>query len=186
MMNPIENCNDYGVGSRDRDPRITARPRRSAEPVRVGRGFGGRDGRDGGTLLDGAAALRRRAVPAGRGHPAEPGPRRPRPPPSPAPAAAQAPHHHSIAAPPPSSSSGTAPPRPSPSSTNRARRRRQQPLHRFGGLTLASGRVRNGRWRRRGRACTSCRSRRGRVGCGRPSCRPGVGVGWRRRVPRPR
>jgi hypothetical protein len=35
-----------------------------------------------------------------------------------------------------------------------------------------------------GRACTSCRSRRGRVGCGRPSCRPGVGAGWRRRVPR--
>jgi hypothetical protein len=42
-----------------------------------------------------------------------------------------------------------------------------------------------GRWRR-GRACTSCRSRRGRVGCGRPSCRPGVGAGWRRRAPRPR
>jgi hypothetical protein len=40
-----------------------------------------------------------------------------------------------------------------------------------------------GRWRR-GRACISCRSRRGRVGCGRPSCRIGVGVGWRRRAPR--
>jgi hypothetical protein len=37
-----------------------------------------------------------------------------------------------------------------------------------------------GRWRR-GRACTSCPSRRGRAGCGRPSCRPGVGPGWRRR-----
>jgi hypothetical protein len=38
--------------------------------------------------------------------------------------------------------------------------------------------ARGGRWRRRGRACISCLSRRGRVGCGRPSCRRGVGAGW--------
>jgi hypothetical protein len=40
--------------------------------------------------------------------------------------------------------------------------------------------------RLRGRACTSCLSRRGRAGCGRPSCRPGAGAGWSRRAPPPR
>jgi hypothetical protein len=123
MMNPIENRNEYGVGSRDRDPRITVRPRSTAGPVRVGRGFGGRDGRDGGTLLAGAAAIRRWAVPAGRGHPAEPGPCRPRAAPSPATTAAEAPHRRSVAPPPPSPSCAnraTAPPPPSPSAANRA------------------------------------------------------------------
>jgi hypothetical protein len=47
-------------------------------------------------------------------------------------------------------------------------------------------RARGGGRRRRGRACISCRSRRGRAGCGRPSCRPGVGAGRRRRAARPR
>jgi hypothetical protein len=46
--------------------------------------------------------------------------------------------------------------------------------------------VRRVGWRLRGRACTSCLNRRGRVGCGRPSCRCGVGAGWRRLALRPR
>jgi hypothetical protein len=55
-----------------------------------------------------------------------------------------------------------------------------------GRLGWAAGgeRARGGGRRRRGRACISCRNRRGRVGCGRPSCRPGVGAGRRRRAAR--
>ena len=49
---------------------------------------------------------------------------------------------------------------------------------------LGGERARGGGRRRRGRACISCRNRRGRVGCGRPSCRPGVGAGRRRRAAR--
>jgi hypothetical protein len=48
------------------------------------------------------------------------------------------------------------------------------------GVTGTAVAARGGELRRRGRACISCRSRRGRVGCGRPSCRLGVGVGGRR------
>jgi hypothetical protein len=46
---------------------------------------------------------------------------------------------------------------------------------------------RGGRWGRRGSSCTSCLTRTGRAGCGRPSCRRcGPGAGRRRHAARPR
>jgi hypothetical protein len=88
-----------------------------------------------------------------------------------APAPGRAPHSSPVAPADPGGALG----RPSGSAPRR-------PVARVaGGRRCSSGwpcpRWAGGRWRR-GRACTSCRSRRGRVGCGRPSCRPGVGPGW--------
>ena len=83
---------------------------------------------------------------------------------------------------------------PRPGSAHRAPAARPHPrrrspaevvLHpREAGPSRRVERARGGGRRRRGRACISCRSRRGRAGCGRPSCHPGVAVGWRRRAPR--
>ena len=234
-MNPIEIVNEERIGS----PRsgfggrqaVTSLPGRGRVGPAV-RGFGGRDDRDGGALLAGAAALGGRPVPAGRGPPARPGsdrasPHRKGASPPPTPAPRQAPHHwrHPVAAASPVrprvlSAPQTfrlnAPPRPPAGRTGRAAdgteptrggwlvhswalggravsprtglRRSpraesgQSPPNRSG--AVAPTRVRGGgRWRR-GRACTSCLSRRGRAGCGRPSCRRCVGAGWRRRAPR--
>ena len=92
------------------------------------------------------------------------------------------------AAPPPAASGRTSPLHPW---VNYPRVRASRPRRTGGGPGRCLGGVRDpalpamaAASRRRGRACTSCPSRRGRAGCDRPSCRPGVGAGMRRRAPR--
>jgi hypothetical protein len=74
--------------------------RDAAGRVRGLRSFGGRDGGDGGALLEGAAALQRRPAPAGRLHPSRPGARREHVASPPPPAALQAPRHLPVGRPP--------------------------------------------------------------------------------------
>jgi hypothetical protein len=104
-MNRLEIRSEERMGSRT--VRILGRQTVTSVPGhgRVGpavRGFGGRDGRDGGALLAGAAALGRLPVPAGRDPPTGPGgdradPHRRVATPPPAPVPPQAPHHHPLA-----------------------------------------------------------------------------------------
>ena len=165
MMNQIGLRNEEWISSpepwvRDRKAVVPVPAQRAA--VRAVRRFGGRDG---GALLEGATAVAGWPVPAGREHPPRPRGTRARPASPTPPRPPQAPHHLPVA---PISRL-----RPPPG-------RADQPVcwsdtmqARSNVLLLATARegggpVRGGAWRRRGRACTSCLSRRGRAGCGRP------------------
>jgi hypothetical protein len=171
--------------------------------------FGGRDGPDGGAVLEGAAAVERGPVPTGRRHPPRPEPHRPPPTPAPPPAHPTQAAHHLPVEPRPGPRSGRsarpascakAPRRDGPVFSGGSSTPTGSPFHREATAWPRSGplafpwkaaarpldRARGAGLPRRGRACISCPNRRGRVGCGRPSCRRCVGAGWWRRVPRPR
>jgi hypothetical protein len=81
MMTPIGIRDEEQLRSRKPWPGVAGRlsSRDTAERVPAVSGFGGRDGRDGGAVLEGAAAVERRPVPAACQHPARPGAIRPRP-----------------------------------------------------------------------------------------------------------
>jgi hypothetical protein len=100
MMNPIGIRNEDQIGTRDpwfADRTTATSVLEHGERFRAVRGFGGRDGRHGGALLEGAAAVERGPAPAGRCHPPRPGPHRTPPTPPPAAHPTQAPHHGPVA-----------------------------------------------------------------------------------------
>src|SRR5829696_2164404 len=118
MLNLIEIRNEEWMGSRRSGywgrQTVTSAPGQGRVGPAV-RGFGGQDGRDGGALLAGAAALVRRPVPAGRDPPVRPRPDRADPPrtgaaPPPAPIPPQAPHRRPIASEPAGQGRGAAAP----------------------------------------------------------------------------